>query len=198
MKMKGWEDLVEHERLHSLVLMCADLESAREACAVAASVPNENPNSPSDLYKCVADIIVIRYSRAFGTNEFVRFGFKSKVDASALTATFDERERSVHEMVLRMRNKITAHSDADRRIATVTTVVRGDYTHLGTSTAHAYLYDEEITTLLQMIDKINIIAAPIIVRLINDPETLARSGLNVVSRDTFDAMHPAAKEFGVF
>jgi hypothetical protein len=92
------------------------------------------------------------------------------------------RERKVHDLLLNLRDSITAHSDADHRALRVAPIIAEPGKAAWFSKAiHVYPHDEEIGAVPKMIEKIVGVARSMINRLASDPQTLRLSGVQVTT-----------------
>ena len=100
------------EYLKRLMIGHADIQMALSAITFLSEIdPNEKFNKIIlRRMKCYEIAFVSAYSRAFTKNSGGKYGALSR---KKLRVKYSERETQLHEKILKIRNKIYAHSDGD-------------------------------------------------------------------------------------
>jgi hypothetical protein len=99
--------------LKRLIIAHADLQMALSAIAfLADEVDKDATYSKVELrrFKCFETTFVVSYSRAFTQNHGSRYG---QLSLKRIGVKLDATEKSLHDLIIELRNRIYAHSDED-------------------------------------------------------------------------------------
>ncbi len=177
-KTVRWSNLERHQQFALLCTLAGDLELARQAIVLSERHGADEGNHEQRLlFGCIAETAVIRYARAFSICNLVGGRYRAKVDHDALTAEFDEREGTLHRMVMRMRDSTIAHSDHGVR----STIILRTGDGIATRSTSYWPTDEELAALRIMITKVVGVVSLLIEELAAHDDLVRRSGVQIAS-----------------